>query len=599
MHFKIILNDNKYNIWSIYDANTLIEITNDNNYYRYIKDFNPLFYKLFSEDTFEIDENNKFSLTHSIIRSLQVMPGVLKLTEQTYGTTSSNINNIPSSRRDKLYYKCIPDDKRIPIFLIPYQENKLNFFKNKVNKYVLFTFNKWNDKHPVGKLIQTIGDVADLVNFYEYQLYCKSLNASINSFTKATSNALKQHAGKLYISEIMSIYKNIENRLTEEIITIDPQNSLDFDDAISIKYIDNEMSNEYIVSIYISNVPIWIDYLNLWESFSNRISTIYLPDRKRPMLPTILSDSLCSLQENEGRLAFCMDLHIKDNIIKKISFKNTLIKVSRNFIYEEEDLINNNMYKNLLKFTHFLSKQYKYMSHIKSSHDLISYYMILMNYECSKFMAEYKNGIYRSVNTKSENPISIPKDMPTDLPKDVSNFIKIWNCSSSQYMLYDNNLSHALIGNGLDTYLHITSPIRRLVDLLNIMKIQENLNIIQFKKTSTIFYSYWESKLDYINTTMRSIRKIQNDCYLLDLCIKKPEIMNDIYEGYLFDKIKRNDGLYKYMVYLPFYNMVSSIILKTSLVNYNKVSFKLYLFTNEATFKRKIRLQLIDIHYIT
>ena len=32
------------------------------------------------------------------------------------------------------------------------------------------------------------------------------------------------------------------------------------------------------------------DHLNIWESFSRRVSTIYLPDRKRPMLPTILSD---------------------------------------------------------------------------------------------------------------------------------------------------------------------------------------------------------------------------------------------------------------------------------------------------------------------
>jgi exoribonuclease R len=63
-----------------------------------------------------------------------------------------------------------------------------------------------------------------------------------------------------------------------------------------------------------------MDVLNLWDSFSRRISTIYLPDKKRPMLPTILSDCLCSLQENVRRVAFVMDVFIKENEIIDIKF---------------------------------------------------------------------------------------------------------------------------------------------------------------------------------------------------------------------------------------------------------------------------------------
>ena len=59
---------------------------------------------------------------------------------------------------------------------------------------------------------------------------------------------------------------------------------------------------------YISNVVFWMEILDLWESFDDRIATIYLPDRKRPMLPTILSDALCSLQENRIRFAFTLDI---------------------------------------------------------------------------------------------------------------------------------------------------------------------------------------------------------------------------------------------------------------------------------------------------
>ena len=42
-----------------------------------------------------------------------------------------------------------------------------------------------------------------------------------------------------------------------------------------------------------------------------RISTIYLPDKKRPMLPTILSDCLCSLQANKNRIAFVLDIKLE------------------------------------------------------------------------------------------------------------------------------------------------------------------------------------------------------------------------------------------------------------------------------------------------
>ena len=60
----------------------------------------------------------------------------------------------------QLLYKCIPDDKRIPIFLVPYKIKP--GFNKKKNKYVVFEFKEWTDKHPRGVLGQTIGDVDNL-----------------------------------------------------------------------------------------------------------------------------------------------------------------------------------------------------------------------------------------------------------------------------------------------------------------------------------------------------------------------------------------------------------------------------------------------------
>ena len=67
----------------------------------------------------------------------------------------------------------------------------------------------------------------------------------------------------------------------------------------------------------------------IWDSFSDRISTIYLPDRRRPMLPTCLSECLCSLLEKRTRFSFVCELTIKKYEIIGIDFYNAAICVSK------------------------------------------------------------------------------------------------------------------------------------------------------------------------------------------------------------------------------------------------------------------------------
>jgi len=577
--YKIVLENRNYTNWNIYDSN---------NFEKKDLQINPIESKLFSNDVF-IFEKNKVNIIHSSIRTGPPIAGVLIISgNKTYGR-----------KNGKLLYKCMPDDIRIPAFLIPYEIKNIGFSKIFTNLYVTFTFNEWNDKHPYGKLNNVIGTVDVLDNFYEYQLYCKSLNVSLQKFQKDTSKTLQNNSQQAFIETIKEKYKTIEDRTNQKnwhVFSIDPEKCLDFDDAFSVK---KTGENAYIISVYIANVSLWIDALNLWDSFSKRVSTIYLPDKRRPMIPTILSEGLCSLQENVTRIALTMDLYIVNNEIIDTKYCNSFIKVFKNYVYEEEQLLQDVHYHELLYVVQNLSSKFKYIYNIKDSHDTVTYLMILMNYQCAMELLKHNTGIFRSAIGKipSDNNNN-DKQLPSHLPNEVINFVKIWNSTVGQY------INGAEISNGqqtrhdvldMEAYIHITSPIRRLVDLLNMIQFQKVLGLVCLTNKVDDFYTLWLNDLEYINTTMRSIRKIQIDCSLLDLCNNNPELLNKDYDGYIFDKIIRHDGLFQYIVFLPELKMNSRITIRENMENYDKRKFKLYLFNNEEKFKKKIRLQLLQL----
>ena len=564
MLYKIVIEDRNYTKWQLYEAPTLTHST--------ITDFDPAANHLFSNDVFEHNANNgRVEIIHSSTRVVENIPAVLILADnKTYGRHP--INN-------KLMYKCIPDDIRLPIFLVPYELKHVGFSKVFVNLYVTIQYKDWTSKHPVGSLTQVIGQVDTLDCFYEYQLYCKSLNASIQRLQKETSKAVKEKdaTNDAFIESICS-NAGIESRVNWHVFTIDPKGSLDFDDGFSIKPLDN---GNTLVSIYIANVTIWLDALNLWQSFSKRISTIYLPDKKRPMLPTILSDCLCSLQAKAKRVAFVLDMELSapDNNqygnvqIVSYKFSNCLVRVAKNYVYEEPDLLKNKQYTQLFDIVSQLCYKTKYVKGIRDSHDVVCYLMVLMNYTCAKEMLAKNVGIFRSALIKKDGIAPLDKEKETDvLPDDVLQFIKIWNSTSGQYIDISADsqvsISHDLLD--LEAYIHITSPIRRLVDLLNIIKFQQVFELHKLSDGALLFYDNWLKELEYINTTMRAIRKVQIDCNLLNLCFNNPDILEPHYDGYCFDKLERNDGLYQYIVFLPELKITSRVTLRENLDNYDK-----------------------------
>jgi exoribonuclease R len=322
------------------------------------------------------------------------------------------------------------------------------------------------------------------------------------------------------------------------------------------------------------------------------------------MLPTILSDCLCSLQARSSRFTFVLDLTVNrvSGEILSTKYSNCIIRVNKNYVYEEPDLLASADYNFLLDTVKKLSKNYRYINNVKNSHEAVSYLMILMNYFSAKELLKAKVGIFRSTVSKkkgsSEKDSLLSDSLLDSLPEDVGKFIKIWNSTYGQYVdisLLDSDPSfykHELLD--MDAYIHITSPIRRLVDLLNMIKLQQVLNLESLSESASEFFMAWIQKIDYINVTMRAIRRVQNDCILLDTSTKNLSILDCIYDGYCFDKIIKNDGLFQYIVYLPELKMTSKITVREDMDNYAANKYKLFLFNNEEKFKKKIRLQIVS-----
>ena len=573
MKYRILIDNCDYSSWKFHDFDTNIEIENQK-----LSQIDPVKLRLFTNDIIDHDGN----IICSNIRSCPTLAGTIILDKnRTYGRT-------PNGK--KFYYKCIPDDSRLPSFLLPY-DMKMDFSKKFKNKYVVFKFTEWSNKHPIGTMLNVLGDVDDLIVFYEYQLYRRNLSDSVASFSSRVKKLFKNDNYKECIETIMNNPNyNIEDRTDVNVFSIDPKGSKDLDDAFSIVPLEDGL---FKMSIYIANVYFWMEEFGLWESFNNRVSTIYLPDRRRPMLPTILSDNLCSLLEKQLRFAFCMDIVIDDNgIVQKkgdgddnITMKNVMVRTRNNYAYEEYNMKKDVDYINLLRIT----KNLKF--DLGDSHDVVAYWMVFMNTKCGELMVKNKFGIYRNAIAKA-SPIVINNPTVTD---DMRRMIENWRNLTGQYIVYDEN-SENMRHDVLNTrnYVHITSPIRRLVDLLNQFMFMTKFNMIgNVSDMASKFLNKWIEKLDYINDSMRSIRKVQRDCELMDMCVNKPELFDEIYDGIIFDIMVRNNGVVTYMVYLDKLKMLSKVTTDDILEDHSQHKFKLYYFGDEYNTKKKVRLKLL------
>jgi exoribonuclease R len=277
-----------------------------------------------------------------------------------------------------------------------------------------------------------------------------------------------------------------------------------------------------------------------------------------------------------------MDVLIHEDNTISITFKSVIINVKKNYVYEEKSLLDNLEYLSILKIARTLNINYKYVNSIDDSHHVVEFFMILMNYQASKLLLERKSGIFRI--TSENNMYDIQSCVPINvcIP---TNIRAIINNISGSYCTYENVRSHSLIGEGLDSYVHITSPIRRLVDLCNMIEMQTDIMSDKAKD----FAKSWMSAIDDINAITKTIKKVQNNCNLLSLYTKEGLKK---YTGIIFNKKEYKEDILKFSIYIPDLKMISTLKTREKLENYSNVVVSTHIFVDEDNIMKKIRLQL-------
>jgi len=129
---------------------------------------------------------------------------------------------------------------------------------------------------------------------------------------------------------------NREEITSTTIITIDPPDAKDFDDAISL---EEDAKGNLVLGVHIADVSYFVEpHSPLDIEARERGNSVYLPGKTIPMLPEILSNGICSLQPDQKRFAKSVYLtYDKDGNVINRRFANSIIRSTQRLTYEQAD----------------------------------------------------------------------------------------------------------------------------------------------------------------------------------------------------------------------------------------------------------------------
>lgn len=252
---------------------------------------------------------------------------VIRVVKQQWRELIGVVKDKEVEGKKQFYF--VPDNHRIHIRpILP------DATPNDLGMKVAIEITSWKSEHtdPVGGIKEILGRAGD--HETEMQAIIRG-----GGFSKNFPEAVQKEAHTLYENRA-EIFANAEKDAKRRdmrgvtTMTIDPHDAKDFDDALSLRTLEN---GNYEVGIHIADVSHYVTAGSvLDQEAKDRGTSVYLVDRVIPMLPEVLSNDLCSLRPHEDRLAFSAVFEItKDARVVGEWYGQTIINSDRRFAYEE------------------------------------------------------------------------------------------------------------------------------------------------------------------------------------------------------------------------------------------------------------------------
>ncbi|MCX7879590.1 MAG: ribonuclease R [Ignavibacteria bacterium] len=222
-------------------------------------------------------------------------------------------------------YFLVPSDERYYLdFVIP--PNKIK--KAKHGSKVLARLLAWDDpnKSPFAEVIDVLGDSGDIASETERILFEFHLP---KEFPPKVLTEAAQIKTRIPTSEIKRRL-DLRDKL---IITIDPIDAKDFDDAVSLEKLPN---GNYLLGVHIADVSYYVkEKSEIDREAFRRGTSVYLADQAIPMLPEKLSTDLCSLKPNRVRLTFSVLMEFNSNYeLERYEIAESVIKSRKRLDYD-------------------------------------------------------------------------------------------------------------------------------------------------------------------------------------------------------------------------------------------------------------------------
>ena len=230
-------------------------------------------------------------------------------------------------RFSKRYAIVVPDKQNMNVDIYVDLEN---VGAAKEGDKVVVKITEWHSKNiksPIGAVTTVLGKSGS----NDLEMKSILINAGFNiEFPEEVDEEANAISTEITAEEIA---KRRDMRDTTT-FTIDPFDAKDFDDALSIKLLENE---NYEIGIHIADVAHYIlPNTELDKEAFRRSTSVYLADRVCPMLPEKLSNDLCSLRPHEDKLTFSAIFEITTSgTVLNRWFGRTIIHSNRRFTYEE------------------------------------------------------------------------------------------------------------------------------------------------------------------------------------------------------------------------------------------------------------------------